>query len=211
MNLRIMIDWGGVLARDGFLFNQIAERSGNTKTLWTSPASWGMVRSLGGINYFDTVSKNFFGLSEIYPCAAEVLLKFLGKREEGSQTFIVFDNNPELRLPPEKVQFYLAESLKEKGIECNGIILESDKIRAAKIFNINIAIEDDPRIAISLCAADVKTIIPIRKWNRNFSLDQLRMITREDKMEKIESNLFFAEDWVEIGNILTECRKKSPT
>jgi hypothetical protein len=209
-DLRIMVDWGGALARDGFLFNKIAEKSGNAKTLWTSPASWGSVRSLGAVNYFDQISNGFFSLAEIYPQAAEVLLRFLGKKETGKQTFVVFDNHPELKLSPEKVQFFLAKSLHENGIEVNGVIVDSDKTKIAKTFGINVAIDDDPRIALALSALDVKTIIPLRKWNKEFNIDQLKLTTREDKIDKTANNLFFAEDWVEIGNILEFIGKQQP-
>ena len=34
---KILIDWGGTIIRDGLLFDNIAEKSGNTKTKWEFP------------------------------------------------------------------------------------------------------------------------------------------------------------------------------
>ena len=201
-SLRIMIDWGNTLTRDVDLFNYIAYKSGNEKTKWESPDSWKKIRSIGGENYFNKIQDKFFKMSEIYPQSKEVISSFFGKSPTDTQTIIVFDNNPTILLPTEEIQFRLAEALQNKHININGQIVESDKTKIVKTYGIDIAVEDDPRIAISLCAADVKTIVPIRKWNRSFDLNDLRLITKEKVMKKIEENIFFAEDWYEIGIIV---------
>jgi hypothetical protein len=200
--MNILVDWGNTIIRDADLFKQIAEKSGNVKTEWENPSSWNRVRSLGDNNHFDSIQDGFFLIGDSYPGAIEVISSFCGKCPEEDHVYIIFDNVPIIKKELDKIQIYLAESFQRRNVLANGFIVESNKIFAAKSYGINVAVDDDPRIAISLCLAGIKTIVPLRKWNRNLSLNLLEITMKEDKFNIVKENLIIAEDWYEIGIIL---------
>jgi hypothetical protein len=200
--MNILVDWGNTIIRDSDLFKQIAEKSGNIKTEWENPGSWNHVRSLGDNNHFDSIQDGFFLIGDSYPGAVEVISSFCGNSTEEDRIYVIFDNVPIIKKELYKIQICLAESFHKRNGLSNGFIVESNKILAAKSFGINVAIDDDPRIAISLCYAGIKTIVPLRKWNRNLCLNLLEITMKEDKLNIIKENLIIAEDWHEIGIIL---------
>lgn len=209
MSHNILIDWGGTIIRDDYLFKLIAEKSNNNKDFFQSPDSWEKIEYIGNENYFKDIKNKFFNIGECYPLAEEVISSFTGtKQKSRTKTYINFDNKPNLNNNLENSLQKLSESIYDRNIDCNGIYINSDKINLCKILQVQIAIEDDPRIAISLALSGVKTILMMRKWNKEFNVKDLELTMKKEKFEYIKNNIFIAEDWFDtgyiIGNIVDE-------
>jgi hypothetical protein len=197
---KMLIDWGGTIIRDEYFFNYISIQSKNLKTKWASPKSWDKIRYIGELNFFDTIKEKFFLIQDEYPGSTEIINRFFGNSQESeSQTFIVYDNNPDLGCKINKTIFKLSIAIQQRGINTNGVYVEKDKLRLAKNIGIDLLIDDDPRIAIASSSSGIKTILMIRKWNRFFDLENLKYYTREENIKRIKDNFFIAEDWEEAG------------
>jgi hypothetical protein len=123
--------------------------------------------------------------------------------EDRSQIFILFDNKPHLlSQEPQETIRDIAFWLDKNHCKANGIYVESDKLGIAKQCGVDIFVEDDPRIAITLANAGIKVILMLRSWNKKFSLDILDLITTKEKQEKIKENIYFADDWHEAGCLI---------
>lgn len=192
---KILFDWGGTIARDADLFVEIARRSGNSKDGFESPDCWRRIRVVGAENYFDTIQERFFSLAKVYDSAPEVMCDLL----RHAQTFVVYDNRPQIDRSEERVKLLLGKALTERRIKANTILIGADKLSICKNLGIGIAVEDDPRIALALASAGIYTVLVSRIWNRSFSLDNLNLYVPQDKKERIQENLTVAEDWFEIS------------
>ena len=197
--IRILFDWGSTLIRDEDLFNYIALQSGNKKTKWESPSSWSKVRVLGGENYFNKIVDTFFQMGDEYLGATECVSSFCSIHSPETESFVIFDNKPALRIPPEKILKKLSDSLKNRKCDVNMSYIGPDKISISKQVGIRILVEDDPRIAISSALSGIKTILMLRKWNRFFRIEDIEYTTKEENIEKIKSNIIIVEDWFEAG------------
>ena len=114
-----------------------------------------------------------------------------------TETYIVYDNWPELKLSIEQITFLMAKSISNNCAKVNGFYIESNKISLAKQTGCAIAIEDDPRIALSYANSGIKVVLLLRKWNRLFSKDTLRLCVPEHKISGLTDNICLAEDWIE--------------
>jgi len=197
--IRILVDWGSTLIRDDYLFNYIAEQSGNKKTKWESPQSWNKIRFIGDRNFFDENIDSFFNMGDEYPDSVEVISTFCRKNSTDSEVFLIYDNKPLLSTPPNEILSNMAESFKKKGGEIDGTYISADKLCIAKQAGISILVDDDPRIVLSFALSGIKAILMLRKWNRFFRLEDLQYTTKEENLEKIKSNITIAEDWFEAG------------
>ncbi len=203
-SIKILIDWGGTIVRDHVLFNRIAMQSNNYKTKWINPDSWDLVRQLGSENFFEKNTRNFFSMGETYSESIETINEFCGDSGHTSEyeTFIVYDNKPTLNLPPNEIIKLLAFDINKRCGKVNGIYVDSDKTRLSKTNAIDIVIEDDPRIAISLCLSGFFCILLNRNWNKSFSWENLRITIKSEKFEKITKKLIIAEDWGDVKNMI---------
>jgi hypothetical protein len=202
--VNIFIDWGGCIVRDYELFDTIAKRSNNVKSTWQSPESWESIRSVGNDNYFDKIQKSFFKFGNPYEGSIETISTFCGMKgiDSDSQIYIVYDNKPQLDLEPQEIIKEMAFAYNNLKGSVNGFYLGSDKVLLAKKNFVDIFVDDDPRIAIGLACAGIKSVLMLRKWNRNFDLNDIALFFTKEKLEKIKANLTIVEDWYECGIIL---------
>lgn len=206
--MNIVFDWGGTIVKDQEVFAEIANRSGNCSIKYSGPDSWKNIRNLGNSNFLDTTQSSFFriGISHLYPEAINVISSFCGQNN-GTKTFIVFDNKPVLTMDPSDVIKYLSFAFCGAGGSINGFYLESNKLSLSKQIGADIFVEDDPRIAMTLAYANIKTILLIRKWNNWFNDTILSYTVPEHKIEKIRQNLVIAEDWVDVKKSIESFQK----
>ena len=195
MTKNIVFDWGGTIVKDALLFRHMADR------YFYGPDSWEICKMA------PPMSSAFFKESKQYPEAIRVVSRYCGTTiDSPTKNFIVFDNKPVLDLS----QGLIGLSLKfqQIGGSANGIYIESDKLSLAKRISADIFVEDDPRIAITLANAGVKTILMLREWNKFFNYDILKSLTSKEKYEKIKDNFFFVEDWLDVENLIESLIKK---
>ena len=190
---KILIDWGGTLVRDAELFEEIARKSGNSKISFDSPDRWDNIKFVGTENYFEKIEHRFFSMGRTYVYAEDALKELYEKY----QIHIVYDNRPQFESSVNRTQLLLAKTLTERRIEISGIFVDPDKLSICKNLKIDVAVEDDPRIAMSLASAGIRTILISRLWNRSFSLDSQYIPSK--KKEAIQKNLIITEDWFETS------------
>jgi len=200
---KILLDWNGVIARENDLFKNITEKSLNPNYKYESSDSWDNIRKIGTINYFSKIEKFFFDYQTIYDGAKEFINKTYSKNENSEYSnYIIYDNKPKINLTIDQIIFNLSKNLVQLGYYSNGIYVDSDKIKMAKIIGVDFIIDDDPRIVIAGAYSGIKSILMLRKWNSMFSFDNLKMTTQKDKYEKIIENAFIAEDFYECSQII---------
>jgi len=202
-SVRVLMDWGGTIIRDHLLFNEIAYMSENQNALWEDPQSWEIIRQIGSKNYFDENINNFFSMGEEYTGAIEVISKFCGNKGRGSvnETFVVYDNNPDLKKEPSQIVQSLAFEFANRGGKVNGFYVDKDKTSLCKKNDIDIIVEDDPRIIISLALSGVCCIFMIREWNC-LNWDSLKITIKKEKFQKLLYNLYVAEDWKDVESLI---------
>ena len=198
--VRIYVDWGGTIVIDYELYETIARKSHNNNIQWQSPDSWDNVASIGNNNHFQMMENRFFETGNPYSGAIDVISSFCGNdgQSSESQIFVTYDNNP--NIISGNIIKKMAFAFKKMGGKANGFYVESDKLLLAKRDKVDIFVEDDPRIAMTLANAGVHVILLLRYWNRMFSPN--RLIISKEKLPKILSNLHWAEDWYQAGIIL---------
>lgn len=198
---RILFDWGGVIAKDAALYQEILIESKRKieKSEFKKPEDWFTIRSAGNENYFDTIEKLFFKRCDIYDSSAEVINRLT---DIGYETHIIFDNKPSLNVSENEALFLFASSLKDRGILPNGVHINPDKPNFAKIIGAEIVVDDDPRMAIAYAIRGIKSILMLRKWNRKFDLDSLilhmgeraigiwQMINIVEDMSEVETQIY---------------------
>lgn len=194
---RILFDWGGTIVRDDELFERISKRSGVNNPVFESPESWDHIRA-GTENHFDQIAESFFALAEPYESAFDVI-NFFSKDE---YAYVVYDNRPHLGLPVQRTELLFGKTLvrRKESLRPKGIFIDADKVSLCKRQGIDIAVDDDPRIALALASAGVETILISRLWNRSFNLDDLSLYVPQKKKDIIQKNLFFVEDWHGVKN-----------
>jgi hypothetical protein len=200
--LNILIDWNGTITKEEATFDKLVNPFLDSPThehdeiqhfyKWDHPEKPLLPEGLREL---------FFSDSVLAPYAVNVINKFLGKEANSSdsQTFIVHDETPNFG---QHTDFKMASGFDIIGLEVNGMYVASDKINLAKVLGADVAIEDDPRIAVALCLSGIKCILMLKKWNRFFSIDALSLSMREEKVEKVKENLSIAEDWLDVNMIL---------
>ena len=203
MTQKILVDWGGTIIRDDYLFKAIAEKSNNHKDVFISPDSWKKIKYIGNENYFKEIKNKFFNIGECYPNSEEVISSFFGKSVDSkTRIYINFDNNPNLEFLTEQSLKNITESIYNRNIDVNGVFINSDKIKLCKNNQIDIVVDDDPRIAISMALAGIKCVLMLKKWNKAFDIDMLQITMKEEKFKIIKENIYIAEDWFDAGYIL---------
>lgn len=202
---KILVDWGSTIIRDEDLFNNIAENSGNVKSKWQSPKSWDKIRQIGGINYFDEIKDRFFIMGEAYPEAIESISSFCCEDgdDSESQVFVIYDNKPEVFKSRGATFTHLAFAWNYRNGSANGLYVDPDKIFIAKSIQVDVIVDDDPRIAIAAAVAGIKVILMLKKWNKNFHIEDLKYSMREEHFEKAKSNISIVEDWYEASIKIT--------
>jgi hypothetical protein len=212
--IKIFIDWGGTLVDDHELFSIISKKSNNEKAIWESPESWDMIRYIGNNNYFDQAQNTFIADCNVKKDAISVINNYRGDNGPSSktETFILFDNKPNINIEPQKIIMQMAFKMNTEGLKVNGFYVNSDKLFLAKQHSVDIFIDDDPRIAIGLACSNIKCILLLRKWNRLFDINNLYLTYNKDKIEKIKNNLIIAENWLEcdiiINQLINDLNKK---
>lgn len=199
----ILIDFGGTLARDNILYHELALKSGNLNPANFTPSSWDKIETVGSVNYFEASKNKFFEMSKLYDGGADFIRKFTSSGSFGkSTTIVIFDNKPHLNLDFNSAQLLLCKKLYDEGCSPNSVYIESDKVAVAKKYSIDYAIDDDPRVALALASAGVKTFLISRLWNRKFDLELLDIMIPDKKKDVILKNLAVVEDWFEISRLL---------
>jgi len=216
-NLKILIDYGGTISKDQYLFDIIDMKSkGNDSTdndfdsIYIGPDSWDNCRQLGCINYFDEIENSYFSLSKYYNHSIETINSLCVSNGVDSETlvYIVYDNRPRLNGSVSLIEKKLAHDFQKKGGRCNGIYVESDKLMLCKKIGANVLIEDDPRIALSIAGAGIKVILMLRKWNAKITDESyFDLFVSKKKKQEILRNFSIAEDWEDAENILKKWRK----
>lgn len=203
---KILFDFGGTIARDEKLFHQIAKYSGNEDAEFLGSDSWENIKCIGSVNYFDKIIDNYFDMLEFYPQAIEVVSSFYGNHgfDSPTQSYIVFDNRPELGLKSNICSANISRVFYKHGGQANGFYTDRDKLNLTKVAGMSLLIEDDPRMAITLASVGLKVIMPLRKWNRLFNPDSMRICMSEKKYKAIENNIIFAEDFIDIREIIKD-------
>ena len=213
--MNILVDWGGTISRD----ETIVKIRRNYFKQWYGPKNWEEMNNLNhiqsGVYNFDNgffsakkleeIKNSFFSSGEIYPDSDKVISKYCEnncKISAKTNIYIVFDNVPNINVNQSEIIKQMAFSFDARGIKTNGYYVDSDKIHLSKQIGVDIVIEDDPRVAIALCLAGIKCVLVLRRWNRLFSINSLYLTMKEEKIKKIEENLFFAEDWKDAENIV---------
>lgn len=204
---KVIFDFGGTIARDSQTYRNIAVNANNDKADFKGPDSWDGIRFVGSVNYFDIVQHKYFSMCNYYPQAVDCVLDFYGDKGDESKSFayVVYDNRPLIK--NSKIEALLSMDFYKRGGKANGFYADSDKLRLAKSLQADVVVDDDPRMAVALAYAGVKTIVPLRKWNSSFELNNLRFYIPEHKIEKVRENIFFAEDFVEVNQIVSELIK----
>jgi hypothetical protein len=199
----ILIDFGGTIARDNLLFQTIAIKSGNFNPPEFSPDNWDRIETVGSSNYFDISKKSFFEMSKFYFGFSDFIKKYNAiSSSSKTQTIVVFDDKPNLKMNGEQIQFALAKKLADENCSPNSIYIESDKISLCKKMGVSFAIDDDPRVALALAAAGIKTFLISRLWNRRFDFKSVDLLVPAKKKETIQKNLAVVDDWVEISELI---------
>jgi hypothetical protein len=200
--INIAADWGGTIFRDERLYNLIAEKSGNFSVNF-HPEDWAGIREIGNENYFDSIKGSFLGMAQPYPSAFETLSKLCWKSNKcDTKVFVLYDNNPKLEMPVDEIVKRMAIVFQKNKCDVNGFYVEPDKIKFGKQNNIDIFIEDDPRIAFALASFDFKVIMMPRRHNLPFNIDAIQLLTTRFKFSKIYDNILVAEDWEEVNDII---------
>lgn len=202
---KILVDYGGTIARDQWVFDKIA--LGSMRVDYSPVPFWGIdawedVKSLGHINFFSKVEDSFFKLCPYYPEALSTISSFLGKEGEDSktQTFVVFDNNPKMSFSISKIEMLLATAFDGRGGKTNGFYVEPDKVRLCKKLGIDLIVDDDPRIALATSTIGIKTFLILRPWNRRYAdKSLLANIQSGKKRESVLENLRIVEDWPDVA------------
>jgi hypothetical protein len=196
---KIFVDFGGTIVRDKDAYVSLI---GDYLTFY--PDQWIVVNDFLDSAQREEFEDNYINRSVPYPVAMETITSFCGmSNEDKSQVFVLFDNKPHLlSQEPQETVRDIAFWLDKNGCKVNGIYVESDKLGIAKQCGVDIFVEDDPRIAITLANAGIKAILMLRSWNKKFSLDILDLITTKEKQEKIKENILFADDWQEAGCLI---------
>lgn len=211
--MRIAIDWAGTIIREKDIFEKLS----NGKEYF-GPKSWD---EYFPYNISEKEYKTFMSNSELYPGSLETVNNLNGGNlgpYAKDQLYIIFDDKPrssEVSNPQKNLLFN--KKINDFGMEPDGTYINSDKLSLYKSISLDLAIDDDPRICMSLAFSGIKSILILRKWNRNFSKDILDIVVPEQKLEKIKNNMFFAEDFSETlkiikrqkGNKKDEIKKKS--
>ena len=204
-NNKILFDWGGTIIRDDLLFKDIAENSGNENATFDGPDCWDNIRVIGNENYFDNIQDKFLLCGVTYDKAIDVVSKYTSNEKLNSFSYVVFDNKPFLD-KIKSLDYSISQAVRLNNGVVNGIYAEGDKVRLCKEVGINIAVDDDPRIALSLASAGIKTILVSRIWNRRFDLDNINLYIPYRKKAAIKDNLQIAEDWhdvdIRVNNII---------
>lgn len=205
-SIRVLIDYGGTIANDSLLFDKINAMSlGNPHNNYKGPDSWDDCRQLGSENYFDKIEESYFSISEYYSESINVINNFHGVDGEDSKylTYIVFDNIPKLKRSLQDIEKSLVFDFNRRAGKVNGFYIDSDKLSLCKRIGADVLIDDDPRIALSVASAGIKSIVLLRKWNSKIAdNDYLNLFIPKKKRKEIESNLMIAEDWNDVRNIL---------
>lgn len=223
----ILFDWGGTIIRD----NILAEKLGNMSysyygeftgaDFWNKssgsedqkilesdsfdPDHWSNINAENDRNFF----KKFLYGGEVYDQAFETINSFRSTSANSkSKTYIVFDNKPSINASYDKMQFTLARAISHKGGHVNGSYVEQDKINLIKRLNIDIIVDDDPRIILAAASTGVKSILISRLWNRRFSLNDIDIYIPERKRDNIKKNTIIAEDWYEVKNKISNLIKE---
>jgi len=200
INKKILIDFGGTISRDCLLFEHIARKSENGSAVFESPDSWDRIEVIGSINYFESIRYKYFELVDFYYGFSDFIKKYNANSSScKTQTIVVFDNKPNIKIDYDQIQFLLAKKLAEESCSPNAVFVDSDKLALCKKLGISIAIDDDPRVALSLAFAGIKTILVSRLWNRGFGLNCLDFMVPSRKKEIIQKNLLIAEDWFDVS------------
>ena len=205
---RILFDWGGTLCKDSLLFEYYLKNSsgfnfkGNQYSF--RPDFWEIIKDENEGKFFFENQEKVFDISELYCDSINTVNKFNGTVGMSSEyeNYIVFDYKPELKLPQEKIQLLFAKTLQERGIKANGIYVNADKVSLAKTIGVDFIVDDDPRIIIALAAANIKSILVSRLWNRSFCYNDLFHYVSMKKREIVANNIFIAEDFNDIERIV---------
>ena len=200
--LNILIDWNGTITKEEATFDKLVNPFLDIQKYRHEDIQHSYRSDNLDEKYYPEILKHlFFSDSVLAPYAVDVINKHLGKESNNSpsQTFVIHDNTPDFG---NETLFNMASGFETIGLNVNGIYIESDKIKLAKNIGADIVIEDDPRMAVALCLAGIKCILMLKQWNRFFSINNLSLSMREDKVEKVKSNLSIAEDWLDVNMIL---------
>jgi len=194
--INIIFDWGGSIIRDYALFEYISFKSNNSITKWKSPKSWNSIRSLCNEDCFSKIENNFF---EYYKDSINIINKYFKSNTcSKTKSFIIYDSNPVLKMSNNKIEFLFSKVVSSLGININGVFVHKDKLKIYKDLNIFIAVDDDPRVASYLASSGIKCILLLRKWNKDFNLEFIDFVLKNEHVERIKNNIFLAEDWVEV-------------
>jgi hypothetical protein len=176
--VNIIFDWSGTIVKDNRLF--YAETSKNQKLF---------------MQIEHDVVKPYSDAIRVVSKFSETNPKELSNNNPKSITnsYIISDKDTLLSVS------FVFDKLNGSA---DGIYAESDKLALAKKINADIFVEDDPRIALTLANANIKTIIPLRQWNKFFNYSIIKLLVSKDKIEKIENNIFFADDFLDIEQII---------
>lgn len=180
------------------MWRLIVNNSNNASNpFYLGPQSWNNIRTIGTENYFDTIQNKFFEMSSLSEegCIRIINKCFGGSKDSEIFNYLVFDNRPFIKRNP---LLLFADHCKNIGIHANGIYVSADKVSLCKKLGITIAVDDDPRVALALASANIKTILMIRKWNFGFDRTNLYLSVPENKMDAIHRNLILADCWKDI-------------
>lgn len=204
--ITVLFDLGGTLINDSLLFKYYANKSGNLNAEFMGPSSWDAIRNIGHENFFSMNQEKMFDIGETYCDTVNVVKQFYATEgcDSKYENFIVYDCKPEFNIPADRLQLLVAKAMSDKGIKTNGIYLCPDKVALAKTIGADYVVDDDPRIALALASANIKTILVSRLWNRSFSFNNLNMYIADKKNSTILKNIVIAEDLSDAERIIKQ-------
>ena len=122
--MNVVFDWGGTIVKDGDVFADICRSSDNFSSSYNGPDSWDSIRSIGNINYFDSIPNYFYKcLGSLYPDSIRVISRFCGlSQNDKTKSFILFDNKPSILKEPKDIIRDISFAFNETNGSVNPVI-----------------------------------------------------------------------------------------